>query len=256
MCTLAIYVRALRGFPVVVAANRDEFFSRPTSGPRLLDPLVGIFGGRDDVAGGTWLGVNRRGVLAALLNRRTDRPIDPARPSRGQLCLAMLRSDSATAARAAVAAVTTRPHNPFNLLVADPERAWIATNHEGPVTITDLEAGLHLVTNLDLNDPTCPRIAASYQLFAALLRNGAPTPGTPEFREGLRTILAAHDTQLDPRSDSFGNSLCLHSAQYGTRSSTLVWCDSQRRWSYWHANDAPCRSAYQAHPVMEALAEP
>lgn len=256
MCTLAIYVRALRGFPIVVAANRDEFFSRPTSPPLLLDPEVGIFGGRDDVAGGTWLGVNRRGVLAALLNRRTEQPIDPARPSRGQLCLAMLRGDSAAAARTALAAATTRPHNPFNLLVADPARAWIATNHDGAVTVTDLDPGLHLVTNLDRNDPTCPRIAASHQLFAALLLDGAPAPGTPEFRAALRTILAAHDTQLDPRSDSFGNSLCLHAAEYGTRSSTLIWCDPQGRWGYWHANDAPCRSGYQAQPVMEALAAP
>ncbi len=255
MCTLAIYVRALPGFPIVVAANRDEFLSRPSSPPLLLDRQTGIFGGRDDVAGGTWLGVNRQGVLAALLNRRTERPIDSSRPSRGQLCLGMLRCDSAAAAESALEAASSRAYNPFNLLVANGERAWVATNHGDAVTVTDLEPGLHLITNLDLNDPTCPRIAASYQLFASLLRPGAPLPGTIEFREALRTILATHDTELDPRSGGFGNSLCLHSAAYGTRSSTLVWSDPARRWTYWHANDAPCRTAYESQPVMEALSE-
>lgn len=221
----------------------------------LLDAALGVFGGRDDTAGGTWLGINRGGVVAALLNRRTGRPIDPFRPSRGQLCLSMLRCESATAARAALEAAAPRAHNPFNLLVADAERAWIGTNHEETVAITDLDPGLHLITNLDLNDPTCPRIAASYQLFAALLREGSPPPGTPEFRHALRMILSAHDTQLDPRSDSFGNSLCLHSAEYGTRSSTILWLDTARRWTYWHANDAPCRKAYEEQRVMEALAE-
>src|SRR5206468_12518835 len=124
----AIYVRTFPEFPAVVAANRDEFLSRPTSPPLVLDYENGIFGGRDDIAGGTWLAVNRRGVVAALLNRRTDEPIDPKRESRGQLCLAMLREPSAEAARAAIAAQAPQRYNPFNLLVADTRHAWIATN--------------------------------------------------------------------------------------------------------------------------------
>ena len=119
MCTLAIYVRTFREFPLVVAANRDEFLSRPTSPPLLLDAAATMFGGRDEVAGGTWLGVNRSGVVGALLNRRTDGPPDPRRRSRGQLCLAMLRSESADAAGAVLRRERPDDYNPFNLLVAD-----------------------------------------------------------------------------------------------------------------------------------------
>jgi uncharacterized protein with NRDE domain len=256
VCTLAIYVRTFPEFPAVVAANRDEFLSRPTSPPLVLDRQSGIFGGRDDVAGGTWLAVNRRGVVAALLNRRTDKPTDPKRDSRGQLCLAMLREPSAEAARGAIAAQPPQRYNAFNLLVADSRQAWIATNHGATMMVTDLDPGLHLITNLDLNDPTCPRIAASYQLFVELLRSDAPNPSTAEFRDRLRAILSAHDTELDPRDSGHGNSLCLHSAQYGTRSSSLIFLDHSRRWSYFHTNEPPCRSRYAPQPVMECLANP
>ncbi|MET0153058.1 MAG: NRDE family protein [Candidatus Binatia bacterium] len=253
MCTLAIYVRAFSAYPLVVAANRDEFFARPTSPPTILDPTIGIFGGRDDVAGGTWLGVNRGGLVAALLNRRTSDPVDPARRSRGQLCLDMLRTDSAAAARASLDRENAAAYNPFNLLVADRRDAWIATNHGTSMTITVLGAGLHLITNLDLNDPTCPRIAASYQSFLGLLAEDAPLPPDCEFRQRLRQLLSAHDTELDPRSGGFGNSLCLHSVEYGTRSSTLIFLDLSGRWTYFHANDAPCRQEHHSLPVMELL---
>jgi uncharacterized protein with NRDE domain len=253
VCTLAIYVRALSEYPVVVAANRDEFYARPTSLPGVLDDATGIFGGRDDVAGGTWLGVNRHGLVAAILNRRTSEPADPARRSRGQLCLDMLHADSAIAARGRLDRERAVAYNPFNLLVADSRHAWIANNHGPEIAVTNLGDGLHLITNLDLNDPTCPRIAASYQLFAELLAKDAPPAASTEFCDRLRWILASHDTQLDPRNGAFGNSLCLHSDQYGTRSSTLIFLDLLRRWTYLHANDAPCRQEHHPYPVMELL---
>jgi len=253
VCTLAIYVRAVAGYPLVVAANRDEFFSRPASAPRLLDEQAKIFGGRDEVAGGTWLAVNGSGVVSALLNRRSERPADPSRRSRGLLCLSMLRMSTAAQARTSLSHERGEAYNPFNLLVADRERAWIATNKGVSISIQELTPGLHLVTNLDLNDPTCPRIAASYRLFAALLGEEAPPASRPEFCERLQQILSAHDIPLDPRGSSPGDSLCMHGDEYGTRSSTLLLLDDANRWTYLHANDAPCRSRYHREPVMETL---
>jgi uncharacterized protein with NRDE domain len=244
VCTLAIYVRSFSEFPLVLAANRDEFLARATSSPRLLDSRIGIFGGRDDVAGGTWLAVNRAGLVAALLNRRTDEAADPRRRSRGQLCLSMLAAASANDARSLLFRERPQDYNPFNLLVADRQDAWVATNHGSTMAVTDLDPGLHLITNLDVNDPRCPRIATSYQLFAALLAEGSPGPPSVEFRYRLRRILSTHDTELDPRSAGFGNSLCVHSAEYGTRSSTLIFLDRSGRWTYLHANQAPCRCDY------------
>lgn len=253
MCTLAIYVRAFADFPLVVAANRDEFLARPTSRPQVFDAEAGIFGGRDEVARGTWLAVNRAGMVAALLNRRTAEHPDPTRRSRGQICLGMLRAGSASEARQAIQDEDPEAYNAFNLLVADAREAWVATNHGPAMSVTHLERGLHLVTNLDLDDPTCPRIAASYQLFATLLDAGAPAPASAEFRDRLREILSAHETPLDPRSGPFGNSLCLHSEEYGTRSSTLIFGGRDGRWGYFHANQAPCRAEYREEPVEDRI---
>ena len=144
-------------------------------------------------------------------------------------------------------------YNAFNLLVADAEGAWIASNKEGAIAVEQLGPGVHLVTNLDLNDPTCPRIAASHQLFATLLGSASHEVGGLDFRRRLRSILSRHDTQLDPRGTPFGNSLCLHSEEYGTRSSTLIFLDETRRWTYFHSDAPPCRSDYQPLPAMDLL---
>ena len=65
VCTLAIYTRVLPGLPLVVAANRDEFYARPASGPTLLASEPRIVGGRDLLAGGTWLARERARVWSS-----------------------------------------------------------------------------------------------------------------------------------------------------------------------------------------------
>ncbi|MGH7821738.1 MAG: NRDE family protein [Candidatus Binatia bacterium] len=252
MCTLAVYFRTFAAYPLVIAANRDEFLARPTAPPGLLDTAHGIFGGRDEERGGTWLAVNARGVAAALLNRRTDAPPDPTRRSRGLLCLEALKSESAESAASWVREQKPELYNPFNLLVADGAHAWVATNHAGHLVVTALSPGLHLLTNLDINDPTCPRIAASYRLFANL-GDERRSPEDPDFPSRVQAILSRHDTTLDPRGSAPGNSLCVHAGAYGTRSSSVVYQDAARAWTYLHCEEPPCRGTLRAQPVDAAI---
>ena len=102
MCTLALYFQTFPGYPVVVAANRDEYLNRPSAPPCALQRVPWIFGGKDLQAGGTWLGVNQYGLLAGLLNRHTPEPNDPARRSRGLLSLDALQTSSAAEAAARI----------------------------------------------------------------------------------------------------------------------------------------------------------
>ena len=67
MCTLAIYYRSFADYPVVIAANRDEYLARPALPPTLLCADPQIVGGKDLQASGTWLGLNEHGVVAGLL---------------------------------------------------------------------------------------------------------------------------------------------------------------------------------------------
>src|SRR5258706_15235899 len=101
MCTLALYSRRFEDYPLVLAANRDEQFSRPSAAPALGPGAAKILAGRDLVAGGTWLGVNARGVAAAVVNRRAkiEQAAGEFRPL-GLLCLDMLIAGGSAEARA------------------------------------------------------------------------------------------------------------------------------------------------------------
>jgi hypothetical protein len=115
------------------------------------------------------------------------------------------------------------------------------------MAIIDLAPGLHVLTNLDLDDPTCPRISGSWAEFARLREMN---PSTSEFIAVLGEILAKHDVPLDLRSPYESKSLCLHLGDYGTRSSTIAILDRVGRWTYWHSDEPPCRGLYRLFPAF------
>lgn len=245
MCTLAVYFQQSAAYPLVVAANRDEFLDRPAAAPMLVRERPWVVAGTDLVAGGTWLGVNEHALVAGILNRRTAAPIDPQRRSRGLLCLETLAHRSVDDARAAVAVRRGDEYNPFNLLAASPRAALVVQNLAGRMAITALEPGLHVLTNLDLNDPTCPRIAKSYRRFRELASGFDGADLAPVIAR-VREVLSDHSTPLDPRTTGPPNNLCVHLGGYGTRSSSLiVYSAAERRMRFWHAPGPPCGHAYE-----------
>ena len=99
MCMMALLYRVARGTPILVAANREERFDRPTQYPKIQSGLPRVVCGLDRQAGGTWLGVNQFGLFCAVANRRKAQV--PAEPrSRGLLCRELL--ELRTAREAAV----------------------------------------------------------------------------------------------------------------------------------------------------------
>lgn len=248
MCTLAVYLGTFPRHPVVVAANRDEFLDRPASPPALLRaaPPVAL-GGRDLVAGGTWFGVNDTGLVAGMLNRRTGIAPDPACRSRGLLCLDLLGCRTLQEAEALVGEEPAGRYNAFNALVAHRGQAFVASQPPGErPRLTRLDPGLHLLSNLDLNDPTCSRIAASHAHFAAA--GDAGRDDAPEALVArLRPILGDHTTALDPRGPG---SLCVHHGEYGTRSSSVVLVPPDaHEIRLFHADGPPCRTALAPVPL-------
>ncbi len=246
MCTLAIYVRSLPGFPLVIAANRDEFLDREATGPEVLAHAPRVVGGRDLRAGGTWLAISERGAVAGLLNRRTEALPIASKRSRGELPLLALAADSAAAAESVIGGLDGDAYNAFNLLVADGERAWVAQNHDVEMRIMPLSDGLHLISNLDVDDPTCPKIARSHVRFAAAGDAFARHRGGARFRAALHAILADHTLTLDPRlpDDALG-ALCVHAGRFGTRCSSLLFLDDAGRWGHWFAAGAPCTHGFE-----------
>ncbi len=247
MCTLALYTRAAAGLPLLVAANRDEFLDRATAAPRVLSHDPWVVAGQDLVAGGTWLGLNGRGLVVGLLNRRSVAPPDPSLESRGILCLRALQCESLEEVELLLAGERGDRYNPFTLLVATAARAVVGVPNQEVIEVRHLAPGLHLLTNLEVDDPTCPRIAKSHQLFGEI--DSSMFESRESLLPSLRRILSNHSTQLDPRSLEQDNALCIHRGPYGTRSSTVIVLPSAAAPEYWHADGAPCERDYSPVPL-------
>src|SRR5436190_8484284 len=155
MCLLIVLTQTHRDFPLVVGANRDELLERPATPMAVLrDANPRIVGGRDELAGGTWLAVNDAGVVAGLTNRPATK--DPDKRSRGELPITLA---SHTSAKAAVDALVEelRPseYNPAWLLVGDRDSLF-AVDMTGADTanVEALRPGIHILENRALGEPS------------------------------------------------------------------------------------------------------
>jgi hypothetical protein len=243
MCTLVLFFRVFPDYPIVVAANRDESLSRPSSPPTQLWSLPWVYGGQDLLAGGTWLGVNEWGVAVGVLNRQAFTAADLRCRSRGHLCLDALKQKSAEAAVQSITTQTDYSYNPFNLVIADSASAYVMDNQSATLTIRQLSTGIHFVTNRDPNDPTCARIARFSPRFAEIGGSFSTGPFA------LHDLFGTLHRQMAQHADSPGDardSLCLHLDDYGTCSSTLMaYSRKERRYNYYFAPGPPCQTSYQ-----------
>ena len=156
MCTAVILRRPAHAWPLIFAANRDEMGGRPWLPPgRHWPDRPEVTAGQDLLAGGSWLGVNDHGVLAAVLNRRGSLGPAADKRSRGELVLEALdHADAADAARA-LSALNPDAYRSFNLVIADSRDGyWLRHSGEtaGAVEVFDLPEGLSMLTAFDRND--------------------------------------------------------------------------------------------------------
>lgn len=169
MCTVVLLIRPDHAWPLIVAANRDEMLARAWDPPAAHWPgHPDIVAGRDRSAGGTWMGVNRHGVMAGVLNRPGSLGPATGKRSRGELPLLALAHDSATDAAVALCALDAGAWRSFNLVVADRRAAWFVRGlgHGAPQR-QRLDAGCHMVTAHDPDDPESPRVARHLARFRA-----------------------------------------------------------------------------------------
>jgi len=225
VCLVGLALGASNRFPLVIAANRDEFLARPTAP---LDWWENILGGRDLQAGGTWLGLARRSRLALVTNVRVPEKPKVDAPSRGEIVQYWLGDDgprqpsfdelSAHVLESGFAGV--------NVIAIERDVAMHVSNHQRPVTM--LEAGIHGLSNASIDTPW-PKVeklkaemssalkresadAVSEALFLALAdETRAPDDGLPSTGVGIEM-----ERNLSPAF------IRLPQLGYGTRSSTIV----------------------------------
>lgn len=230
MCLIALALHQHPRWPLVLAANRDEFHDRPTEPMGPWDDVPGAYGGLDGIAGGSWLAFRDR-RLAAVTNVRRMATPPPDAPSRGWLVRDFIRDSASPRDWLDRLSGQAARYAGFNLLLVDDDDAWFASNRP-QWTIHRLTSGIHVVANASLDTPW-PKSERLRQAMKAWCAMEQPVPET------LLTALADEtpvpdenlpDTGLPIERERLLAPAFIRSAIYGTRASTLVLRDAQGRW--------------------------
>jgi uncharacterized protein with NRDE domain len=222
MCLIVLAWKLLPACPLIMAANRDEFFNRPSKAASWWDDNPDVFAGRDLQAGGTWLGVNRQGRFAALTNIRNGQPSRADVRTRGELVAGFLNSEHDIENYLAQVQNTAGQYNGFNLLVGDGEQAFWFSNENASAAVK-LEPGIYGLSNGSLDSPW-PKVVRAKAQFASLLCQSAPDEAYFEMLADT-TPAADHrlpDTGVSIEWERLLSPICIESPDYGTRASTLV----------------------------------
>lgn len=214
MCLIALAYKVHPHYPLIVAANRDEFLERPTRKLHFWDDAPHILAGRDERAGGTWMGLDVKGHFAALTNYRDMHRKDPEGPSRGALVRHAIEHGTLDQ--------DTSVYAGFNLLYGPVEALRYHSNISGEDRL--LEPGIHGLSNHLLNTPW-PKVQRAKQGMEHALRSGMPSV------EALFAMLADGTQAGDGELPETGigaewerslSSIMIRAEGYGTRSSTVV----------------------------------
>ena len=241
MCTVLLGFQLFADTPLIVAANRDELRARSSDTPLLLSDDPPIYGGRDRLAGGTWLGVDPRGRVSTLTNRfLPGRPIDrdAGRHSRGEIALDVLRADGDVGAKTALQSLRAADFNPANILYASTTAAFCLTlDDEQGEALTELSPGIHVLTVVGLNQAVDPKSA----WLMEKTRKSAQTAGdAAALLEAWKDLLVTHD-QIAGTPQS---AICIHGEIYGTVSSETV-VSGVAGTEFTHAEGFPCQNSYK-----------
>lgn len=240
MCLIAFAIGVSERWPLLIAANRDEFLDRPTLPLARWQTASGqeVLSGRDLRAGGTWMGMTPGGRIAFLTNVRGARADAGAR-SRGELVTRWLESRDDAAGFASALEEEGADYAGFNLVVGDFQRnvwAWV-TNKPAVVSgasslhLQALPPGLYGLSNAALDTPWPKTLELKRSLHAALMASSGLE--ATELQASLWSALG--NRQRAPREDlpATGVPLALEEAlssafvdfpdhAYGTRSSTVL----------------------------------
>jgi uncharacterized protein with NRDE domain len=222
MCLILLGWKIREDYPLILAANRDEFYERPTAPATFWEEAPDILGGRDLKAGGTWLGITRQGRLAALTNYRDPAAHNTGAPSRGELVSDYLRGRRDSEAYLNALVPRADLYNGFSLVLGDLSSLYFFSNRDGQFP---LAPGIHGMSNRLLDTPW-PKVARGKRALATLLEKGGdPSP------EALLDLLADRSRPPDDQLPDTGVGLewervlaplFIESPLYGTRSSTVL----------------------------------
>jgi uncharacterized protein with NRDE domain len=230
MCLVVLAIDQHPKHKLILAANRDEYYDRPSAPPAFWEEAPQVLAGKDLKGGGTWLGITKTGRIAAITNYRDPASVMTDAPSRGWLVRDYLLGMDEPASYLKKVRKDGIRYNGFNLIVGHKEKLfWYSNRGEG---IISLSPGLHGISNRLLNTPW-PKVTRSKERLADLLANHENPPS-----EGLFKLLRDRsiapddvlpDTGVGIEWERILSSVYITSPTYGTRSSTLILLDLNDR---------------------------
>ncbi len=229
MCLIVFAWQVVPGAPLVAAANRDEFYDRPAAPASAWPESPQVFGGRDLQGGGSWMGITQQGEhgprFAALTNIRgpQERRVDA--PSRGALVADFLSGAMSAQEYIHMIEGGSAAYNGFNLVLGDRERLFWYSNRGAADERNgkEMAPGIYGISN-SLLDVPWPKVLRAKAEFASLLCQGAPEDA---FFEMLADTTRAPDLRLPDTGIALDlervlSAVCIETAGYGTRTSTVV----------------------------------
>jgi uncharacterized protein with NRDE domain len=234
MCLIVFAWQVVPGMPLIAAANRDEFYERPTQAAHWWRDHPDVYAGRDLRSGGSWMGITRDGRFAAVTNVRAGAEQRADARSRGALVADYLSGSAPAQEYIDHLALQADDYNGFNLVVGDRDTLiWFSNRnqHDGsdPRNGQPLPQGVYGLSNASLDTPW-PKVVRTKAQFASLLCQAAPNDA---YFEMLTDTTQARDCRLPATGVSLEferllSAVCIESETYGTRASTLVQIGTER----------------------------
>ncbi|MCF8085432.1 MAG: NRDE family protein, partial [Desulfohalobiaceae bacterium] len=227
MCLVLLAKNVRSDYPLVLAANRDEFFQRPTASASFWPDDPEILAGWDEQSGGTWGGITRGGRLAFLTNIRDPRGFRPSAASRGHLVRSFLQREESIPGFIQKLIASAHASNGFNLIFGSgTELFWFASRGK---RLCRLEPGIHALSNGSLNEPWPKSVRGAKGMTRLLER--PESPGEEELFALLADTGEAKpeelpETGIGPEWERFLSPVFIRGGIYGTRSQTLVLMDA------------------------------
>jgi len=227
MCLIVFAWRPGHAQPLVVAANRDEFYARPSKPLAQWPEALQVFAGRDAQAGGTWLGVGADGRFAALTNIREPHQTSARNSlrSRGELVADFLSTDTSIGDYFADVGRRISDYAGFNLLLGDREQLWHFNSKE--LAPQPLSAGVYGLSNAGLDTPW-PKLLKAKLALREVLHDPQPQALLALLKDPQTAPLSElPDTGVGQATESLLSSIFIASPNYGTRASTALIINAQ-----------------------------
>ncbi|GBD87754.1 hypothetical protein BMS3Abin03_01688 [bacterium BMS3Abin03] len=244
MCLIVFAYKSHPKYKFIFAANRDEFYDRPTEQADYWKDHPELLAGKDLQAGGTWMGITRQGRFAAVTNFRDLKNIKENAPSRGKLTLNFLIDNISAEKYYEKIKPTLQDFNGFNLILGSVDDLYYFSTHtEG---LKKLEPGIYGLSNAVLNTPW-RKVVQSKEKLSMLLKQDEIHP--EELLDMLSNTRLAKDDELPDTGIGLDrervlSAVFIQSPDYGTRASTAVLVDNDNNVRFAEKTFFDCREVF------------